>query len=333
MSRSTAAVSPAELGLGRPGDQVAHQRLRHARVDVVHRHVVAVVGAPAQRQLREVARADDEPADLVGDVHQDLRALARLGVFVGHVVLALVVADVPEVLPHGVADGDHPQRRAQDLGQPLGVAARARRGAEAGHGDGDDPRARQPRQVERLRRHQQRQRRVQPARDADGDTAGSPVCRSRFASPTDWMLKISRQWMRAALGSAGHKRRARELRPDQRLVGRPAFLAGQIEAHRAEGAAGRRRRRRCCCAAARGPGAARRRRPRPSACRSGNARSRPAARRSRRSASARPRPCRSSIRPARPRRRDRPPGSAPTAGAPGRGGSRPCPAARCWPSR
>ena len=133
---------PAELGLGRPLDQIAHQRLRHPRVDVIHRHVIAVVGAPAQRQLRKIARADVEAADLVGDVHQNLCPFARLGVFVGHIVLALVVADVPEVPPHGVADRDRPQRRAQVLGQPLGVAARAHRGAEAGHGDGDDPRPR-----------------------------------------------------------------------------------------------------------------------------------------------------------------------------------------------
>ena len=59
-------------------DKVRHQRFGHTRVDMIHRHVVTVESGPAQRQFREITRADDETADLVGNVHQNLCALARL---------------------------------------------------------------------------------------------------------------------------------------------------------------------------------------------------------------------------------------------------------------
>ena len=49
---------------------VAHERLRNARVHAVHAHMVAVVRCPAERQLAQVARADDKAARAVGKVHQ-----------------------------------------------------------------------------------------------------------------------------------------------------------------------------------------------------------------------------------------------------------------------
>ena len=44
------------------GHKVAHQRFRDRGVHAVHTHVVAVVGRPAERQLGQVARADDHAA-------------------------------------------------------------------------------------------------------------------------------------------------------------------------------------------------------------------------------------------------------------------------------
>ena len=49
--------------------QVAHQGFGDGAVDGVHTHVIAVIGAPAQRQFGQVAGADDQAAVLVGDVH------------------------------------------------------------------------------------------------------------------------------------------------------------------------------------------------------------------------------------------------------------------------
>ena len=171
-----------DLGLGRVSagvrhiaHEVAHQRLGHARVDGVHGHVVAVVGGPAQRQLGEVAGADDHAALLVGHVHEDLRALAGLGVLVGDVVDGLVVPDVGEVLAHGRADDDLAQLHAERLREQRGVVVRAIRGAKARHGDGDDAAAVEAQQIEGAHGHEQRERGVEAAGDADDGRARARV--------------------------------------------------------------------------------------------------------------------------------------------------------------
>ena len=47
-------------GVREIADEMAHQRLRDRRIHSVHRHMIAVVRRPAERELREIARADDE---------------------------------------------------------------------------------------------------------------------------------------------------------------------------------------------------------------------------------------------------------------------------------
>ena len=70
------------------------QRLRHAGIDVVVRHLVAdAVGAPAQRQFRQIAGADDDAVVLVGEPEQVVGAQARLHVLEGHVVDRLALAE------------------------------------------------------------------------------------------------------------------------------------------------------------------------------------------------------------------------------------------------
>ena len=101
---------PAQLGgggnVGLILDEVAHQRLGDTGVDAVHTHVVAVVGGPAQRQLGEVAGADNEAAGAVGSVHQLEGAHTSLSVLEGDVQHALVLSDVLEVAVDGVGDVD-----------------------------------------------------------------------------------------------------------------------------------------------------------------------------------------------------------------------------------
>ena len=87
-------------------DKVPDQRLWHRSIHAVHGHLVTVVRSPTKRQLREVARANDHAAHLVSDVHQDLRALASLGVLVHNIVNVLVVADVGKVLQHRIHNGN-----------------------------------------------------------------------------------------------------------------------------------------------------------------------------------------------------------------------------------
>ena len=69
-------------------------------------HVVAVVGGPAQRQLRKVAGAHYKASGAVGGVHQLQRAHAGLTVFKGDIQHALVLTDVRKMAVHGVGDID-----------------------------------------------------------------------------------------------------------------------------------------------------------------------------------------------------------------------------------
>src|SRR5205085_12525080 len=63
-----------------PPDQVLDEGLRHAGVDVVVRHLVAdAVGAPAQRELGQVARADDDAAAVVREAEEVRSEERRVG--------------------------------------------------------------------------------------------------------------------------------------------------------------------------------------------------------------------------------------------------------------
>ena len=80
-------------------------------VDRVVAHLVAdAIGAPAERQLGEVAGAEDEPAALVGEAEEVVGAQARLHVLEGDVVDRLApregVVHVGQHLPRGRADVD-----------------------------------------------------------------------------------------------------------------------------------------------------------------------------------------------------------------------------------
>ena len=88
----------SRFAVGHPAHQMAYEGLGYRSVDAVHRHVVAIVGRPTERQLAQVARADHQTAHLVGVVHQDLRPLAGLSVLVGGRAVVGRQADVAEML-------------------------------------------------------------------------------------------------------------------------------------------------------------------------------------------------------------------------------------------
>ena len=117
---------------GHIGHQTAHQGLGDGGIDTVHAHVVAVVGGPAQGQLREVSGTHHQSAALVGHVHEHLGALPGLAVLKGHIVVVHGLANVLEVLSNRRADVDAPEGGPQPLGQLHGVVPGALGGAEAG---------------------------------------------------------------------------------------------------------------------------------------------------------------------------------------------------------
>src|SRR5947207_864550 len=142
------------------------------------RHLVAdAVGAPAERQLGEIARADDEAAVQVGPPEGMARALAALHV---------LEADVVDRPAPGVRMADvlqHLQARGPDIDflgagpyrahQLPCLVARAAGGGEARHGVGEDVAPRQLQLVERARADEQRLGRVEPAGDADDQLPGA----------------------------------------------------------------------------------------------------------------------------------------------------------------
>ena len=100
--------------------------------------MVAVVGRPAKRELAQIARADNEAARAVGEVHKLERPDARLPVFKRHVEIRLALADVSKMAADGVCDRNFPELHAELLTENLRVRARALRRAEAGHRDSEN---------------------------------------------------------------------------------------------------------------------------------------------------------------------------------------------------
>ena len=49
--------------------------------------MIRIVGTPAECKLAEVARSDDEAAELAGIVHKHLSSLTSLNVFIGDIKL------------------------------------------------------------------------------------------------------------------------------------------------------------------------------------------------------------------------------------------------------
>ena len=148
-------------------DQIAHQRFGDGGVHTVHTHMVTVIGRPAERQFGQIARADHHAALLVRQIHQHQRAHTRLRVFKGYAVIVPVVSNVGKVLIDRRLDVYGLQGHAVGFRQLFRVAAGAGGRAEARHGNGKDAPAVQTEAVKRMRHHNERQRRIQPAGQAD----------------------------------------------------------------------------------------------------------------------------------------------------------------------
>ena len=68
--------------------------------------MVAVVCSPAQGKFRKVAGANYHPPGLVGNIHQYLRTLTRLRIFIHHIVYVDIMVYIFEVLDAGILYAD-----------------------------------------------------------------------------------------------------------------------------------------------------------------------------------------------------------------------------------
>ena len=166
--------------------------------------MVAVVGGPAQRQLRKVAGAHYKASGAVGGVHQLQRAHAGLSVFKGDIQHALVLTDVRKMAVHGVGDIDLFKGDLQLIAQDLCIAAGALRGAKAGHGHSQHIPGGAAQLLHGTHGHQQRKTAVQAAGNADngGLCVGvfQPLCKAVGLHFQNQLTALG-----AALGVAGHK--------------------------------------------------------------------------------------------------------------------------------
>ena len=139
----------AEARIARaPANEVLDERLGHGAVDVVMRHLVAdAIGAPAEREFRQIAGADHDGAMAVGEPEKERAARAGLHVFIGRVVDLLAargrMIDIGKHPPAGVGNVDFLRRDAERAHQPPGAVFRALRSGEGGQRIGENVLSRQ----------------------------------------------------------------------------------------------------------------------------------------------------------------------------------------------
>ena len=91
-------------GVCKVANEMADESLRNGCINAVHRHVIAVIGRPAKGELRHIAGTDDETADLVCGIHENLGSLTRLSVLVGDIVIFRILTNIGEMLVYGCTD-------------------------------------------------------------------------------------------------------------------------------------------------------------------------------------------------------------------------------------
>ena len=154
-----------------------HQRFRDRRIDVIVRHVVAdSIGAPSKGDLRQIAGADHRRIVEVGDPEEMRRPLAGLHVLERDVVHLLApgegMADVGQHLQAARTDVDLAGRRAHGRHESPGLIEGPIGSGEPGHRVRQDAGAGPLKHVHRPAAHDERQSRIEAARDADHELLG-----------------------------------------------------------------------------------------------------------------------------------------------------------------
>ncbi len=131
-------------------------------------HMIAhAIGGPPQRDLAQIAGANDPPAMLTCKAEQVIGSQARLHILESDIVDGLAIgkgmADVRQHQRGGGLDVHLLRRDLESVHQPPGIGSRAFRSAETGHGVTANGGARQTEAVAGLGSDDQRMGAVQPA--------------------------------------------------------------------------------------------------------------------------------------------------------------------------
>ena len=119
--------------------------------------MVAVVGAPAKCQLREISGSNHESALLVSDIHEYLCSLPRLTVLISDVMHALVLSNIGKMLSHRCSYAYLSAVTAEQSHELCGVVLRPVCRSKSRHGDSHDSCGWKSRILHRLCRNQQSQ--------------------------------------------------------------------------------------------------------------------------------------------------------------------------------
>ena len=148
-------------GVGIIPDQMADQGFGHSGVNTVHGHVISVIGGPAKSQFRHIACSNYQASGLIRQIHQHLRSLSCLGIFISHIMNFRIVSDIPEMSRDRFPDIHLPECAAQLSHQLAGIPVGPVRGSETGHRHTQNAFPGQSQTVKSPDRHQKRQSGIQ----------------------------------------------------------------------------------------------------------------------------------------------------------------------------
>ena len=121
--------------LGSIAYKILYKRFRNTGIHGIHAHVVTVIGTPAQRKLAEVARTDDKSAQLITQIHQDLRAFTSLCILIRSVMYTRIVTYILEMLQYGSRNINFTDCHSKILHECHGILIGTVSGTEPWHGD------------------------------------------------------------------------------------------------------------------------------------------------------------------------------------------------------
>ena len=102
--------------------------------------MVAIVSSKAKRQLRHITRPDNQGIVLVRHIHQNLRALPSLRIFISHILQIKRMTDIAQMQPHSFLNFYLAECCFKRLHKRAGICVSAPGRAETRHGNCKDSR-------------------------------------------------------------------------------------------------------------------------------------------------------------------------------------------------